>query len=283
MAETTLNNDLSAIPVSSRLNAWLRPLITFLLITLAIVIIWQLAKDVFDLNQRKLPDLASIIQSYQVPIQEGKPTLGAMLLSASIFTLREAVLGFVVGALLGFLLAILFAHSRLLERGFMPYVVASQTVPILAIAPMVVIWLKAGWLSVTVISAYLTFFPVTINTLRGLQSVAPTAVELMDSYAASRWQILTKLRIPNALPYIFTALKVSATSSIVGAIIGELPSGLQDGLGYQILNYSQYYLQGPERLWATVFVAALLGILAFLLVSAAEKLIVRWSPPEANS
>lgn len=283
MAETTLNNDLSAIPVNNRLNTWLRPVITFLLITAAIVVIWQVVKDVFDLTERKLPDLANIIQSYQVPIQEGKPTLGAMLFNASLFTLREAVLGFAVGALLGFLLAILFAHSRLLERGFMPYVVASQTVPILAIAPMVVIWLKAGWLSVTVISAYLTFFPVTINTLRGLQSVAPTAVELMDSYAASRWQILTKLRIPNALPYIFTALKISATSSIVGAIIGELPSGLQDGLGYQILNYSQYYLQGPERLWATVFVAALLGILAFLMVSIVEKLIVRWSPPEAQS
>ena len=108
----------------------------------------------------------------------------------------------------------------------------SQTIPILAIAPMVVIWVEPeaarplqGWGAVAVIAAYLTFFPVTINTLRGLQSADPRALELMRSYAASRWAVLWKLRVPASLPYIFSALKIAATASVVGAIIGELPSG----------------------------------------------------------
>jgi NitT/TauT family transport system permease protein len=181
-----------------------------------------------------------------------------------------AFVGFVIGALLGLVLGTAFAHSALLERGLVPYVVASQTVPILAIAPMVVIWLRAGWWSVAVIAAYLTFFPVTINTLRGLRSPQPIALELMTSYAASPIQTFWKLRLPAALPFIFTALKVSATASIVGAIIGELPSGIQAGLGGAILNFNQYYITAPERLWATIVMAALVGIGFFWLIRLAE-------------
>jgi NitT/TauT family transport system permease protein len=282
MAQTTLKSDIASLHLSQPLRDRLRSGATFLAVLGGLVVIWEAIKAVFSLNERTLPHVADILSALTVPIQQGKPPLGALLWEASLFTLREAVLGFALGASIGFLLAILFAHSRLLQRGFMPYVVASQTVPILAIAPMVVIWLKSDWLEVAVISAYLTFFPVTINTLRGLQSVPATALELMQSYAAGRRQTLIKLLIPNAIPYIFTALKVSSTASVVGAIIGELPSGIQDGLGYQILNYSQYYIQGPERLWATILAAALLGIFAFLVVSGVEKLIVRWSPLDAK-
>jgi NitT/TauT family transport system permease protein len=176
-------------------------------------------------------------------------------------------------------------HSRLLQRGFLPYIVASQTIPILAIAPMVVIWVNPklppglqGWGSVAVISAYLTFFPVAVNTLRGLQSADPRALELMRSYAASRWTILWKLRVPSSLPFVFVALKVAATASVVGAIIGELPSGLQSGLGGAILNFNQYYSFEPQELWATNIVAAALGILFFVVVVLAEKLVVRRAP-----
>lgn len=282
MTETTLKNDLPRVEVNPQLSKLVRTLLIIAAVLALTVLVWQAIKAIFGLPERTLPNVGDILTAFTVPIQEGKPALGTLLFNAAVFTFREAVLGFFLGATIGFILAIVFAHSRLLERGVMPYVVASQTVPILAIAPMVVIWLKADWLSVAVIAAYLTFFPVTINTLRGLQSITPTSLELMQSYAANRWQILTKLRIPHAVPYIFTALKVSATSSVVGAIIGELPSGIQDGLGYQILNYSQYYIQGPPRLWATILVAALAGMLAFLLVAIAERIIVRWTPPEAK-
>jgi NitT/TauT family transport system permease protein len=206
----------------------------------------------------------------------------SVLLKAAAFTAREAAVGFGMGAVLGFALGVLLAHFRVLQRGLLPYVVASQTVPILVIAPMVVVYLGSrgvpAWFSVSVIAAYLTFFPVTINTIRGLQSVDRRSLELMRSYAAGGWRVLWKLRFPAALPYIFAALKISATASIVGAIIGELPSSIQDGLGGQIFNYSQYYTIQPRGLWATNVIAALLGIAFFLVVLLAEKLVVRRAP-----
>lgn len=225
-----------------------------------------------DLN---LPHLWEIGSAFTNPARRNGPPLISILASAALFTFREALVGFALGSLSGLMLGTVFAHYRVLERGCMPYVVASQTVPILAIAPMVIIWLKAGWISVAVISAYLTFFPVTINTLRGLNSADPTALDLMHSYAATRWQILWKLRFPAALPYIFTALKISATASIVGAIIGELPSGIRDGLGGAILNFNQYYISSPGRLWATILMSAVVGIAFFLLVTLVEWLVLR--------
>jgi NitT/TauT family transport system permease protein len=204
------------------------------------------------------------------------------LLHAAAFTAKEAAVGFAIGAVVGFVLGGLLSESRLLQRGFLPYVVASQTVPILAVAPIVVVYLGTlqvpAWLSVAVIAAYLTFFPVTINTLRGLQSADRRAVELMRSYAAGRWKILWKLRVPAALPYIFAALKVSATASVVGAIVGELPSSIQDGLGGKIIVFNQYYSLDPTQLWATNLIAALLGIAFFLVVVAAERIVVRRAP-----
>ncbi|MCZ0940874.1 MAG: ABC transporter permease subunit, partial [Caldilineaceae bacterium] len=169
-------------------------------------------------DDRAMPHVWDILQTIFEPPRRGSGTiLLTILLRASLFTLQEAVFGFLFGGCLGFVLGVAFAHSGLLERGLLPYVVASQTVPLLAIAPMVVIWLGGSWFSVAVIAAYLTFFPVTINTLQGLRSPEPTAIELMHSYAATPWEILWKLRVPAALPYIFTALKVSATASVVGA------------------------------------------------------------------
>jgi NitT/TauT family transport system permease protein len=195
--------------------------------------------------------------------------------SAAIVTMQAAFVGFVIGTLLGLVLGTIFAHSNLLERALVPYVVASQTIPILAIAPMVVIWLNAGWWSVAILAAYLCFFPVTINTLRGLRSPDPRAIELMKSYAASRWTTLWKVRFPSAMPYIFTALKIAATTSIVGAIIGELPSGLGEGLGRVILNFNSEYAIRPPKLWATILFVALVGILFFITVSLVERIMTR--------
>jgi len=232
----------------------------------------------FPVNELTMPHLHEIVGQLFEPARVNGPLLGEILFDSALFTAREAAAGFALGALIGFLLGTVLAHSRLLQRGFLPYIVASQTVPILAIAPMVVVWLKAGWISVAVIAAYLTFFPVAINTLRGLQSADPRALDLMRSYAASPWAVLWKLKVPASLPYIFTALKVSATASVVGAIIGELPSSIQDGLGGAILNFNQYYTLEPASLWATNLVAALLGITFFLAVALVERLVVRRAP-----
>jgi NitT/TauT family transport system permease protein len=224
-----------------------------------------------DLN---MPHLWDIGAAFLKPARRNGPLLLTVLAEAAMFTLREAVVGFAIGALLGFLLGTVCAYSSMLERGLMPYVVASQTVPILAIAPMVVVWLQAGWWSVAIIAAYLAFFPVTINTLRGLRACDPDALALMHSYAASRWATLWKLRMPVAMPYMFTALKISATTSVVGAIIGELPSGISDGLGGAILNFNQYYISGPAKLWATIVMTALVGILFYLAIALGESVLL---------
>jgi NitT/TauT family transport system permease protein len=225
-----------------------------------------------DLN---MPHLWDIGGAFLKPSHRHGPLLIRVLSAAALFTMGEAVVGFAIGGLLGLALGTVFAHAPLLERSLVPYVVASQTVPILAIAPMVVVWLQAGWWSVAIIAAYLAFFPVTINTLGGLRSPDSAAVDLMRSYAASRWTTLWKLRLPAAMPYIFTALKIAATTSVVGAIIGELPSGRRDGLGGAILNFNQYYISGPAKLWATIALAALLGICFFVALAQGESLLLR--------
>jgi NitT/TauT family transport system permease protein len=236
----------------------------------------------FIVDDTSMPHIHTCIQAlFERPNPEA-PLLVVTLLKAAVFTGKEAALGFAMGATGGFVLGALLAHSRMLQRGFLPYVVASQTVPILAIAPMVVVWLSSvhvtAWISVAVISAYLTFFPVSISTLRGLQAADHRAVELMRSYAANRWTVLWKLRFPTSLPYLFSALRISATASIVGAIIGELPSSISGGLGGAILNFAQYYSFQPQNLWATNIIAALLGISFFLVVVGAEKIVVRRAP-----
>jgi NitT/TauT family transport system permease protein len=236
----------------------------------------------FPVNERTMPHIHDIVWQLFEPSRRNGPLLIDVLLDSAWFTAKEAAVGFLMGAAFGFAIGIVLAHSRLLQRGFLPYVVASQTVPILAIAPMVVVWLGSrglpGWFSVAVISAYLTFFPVTINTLRGLRSADPRAVELMRSYAGSTWTILWKLRVPASLPFVFTALKIAAPAAVVGAIIGELPSSIQDGLAGAILNFNQYYVTSPESLWATNIVAAALGITFFVVVALAERLVVRRAP-----
>jgi NitT/TauT family transport system permease protein len=236
----------------------------------------------FPVNDTTMPHIHAILAQLFEPSRANGPMLIHVLFDSAVFTAKEAATGFVLGAVVGFALAILLAHSRLLERGLLPYIVASQTVPILAIAPMVVVWMGSlgspAWFSVAIIAAYLTFFPVTINSLRGLLSVDPRALELMRSYAGNRWQILWKLRVPASLPYLFSALRVAAAGCVVGAIVGELPSSIQDGLGGAILNFAQYYSFQPKNLWATNVVAAALGILFFVAVVLLERLVVRRAP-----
>jgi NitT/TauT family transport system permease protein len=237
----------------------------------------------FVVDNTSMPHVSTIVQAlFQQPTAGVGDVLIVQLLHAALFTAKEAAIGFVLGASVGFALGVFMSQWKILQRGLLPYVVASQTVPILAVAPIVVVYLGslhvAAWFSVSVIAAYLTFFPVAINTLRGLLSTDRRAVELMRAIAASRWKILWKLRVPAALPYIFSALKVSATACVVGAIIGEAPSSIQEGLGGYIVNFNQYYTLSPQNLWATNVIAAALGIAFFLVVVIAEKLVVTRAP-----
>jgi NitT/TauT family transport system permease protein len=236
----------------------------------------------FPVNETNMPHIHDMLNALTKPLQPGGPLLIQEEWHWALFTAKEALLGFVIGGLVGFGLAVLLAHSVLLRRGLLPYIVVSQTVPILAVAPMVVVGLGTKgvtpWVSVSVIAAYLTFFPVAMNTLRGLLSPRPRDLELMRSYAADRRSVLWKLRLPTSLPFLFTALKISATASVIGAIIGETPASIQDGLGGAIVNFNQYYATGPERLWATNIVCAALGLAFFGAVVLVEHLVLRRAP-----
>ncbi len=281
----------------------MRPVVGFVAIVALLLVAWELAKWLagdpwrFDsilgtgitidhvppfritpFNDINLPHVWDIGLEFFATDARGDTRL-AVLVGAGLFTLRNAALGFAIGASVGLLLAIAIVHLRLLERALVPLLVVSQTIPIIAIAPLIVIGLRADWLGVAVVTSYLTFFPVTIAATRGLRSYDPRAHELLVSYAATRGQILRKLRLPASTPYLFTAVKIAATGSIVGAIVGELPSGITGGLARQILTGMQYYTLGPGYLWAAVIVASALGVAAFLLVVVVERWVLRDSQP----
>jgi NitT/TauT family transport system permease protein len=234
-------------------------------------------------NDLNLPHWFNILAALLAPVQRNQEaSLAQFLAGAAFYTWREAAIGFVVGALLGLVLATIFVHWRLLERAFVPYVVASQTIPIVALAPMIVYAFGPNVTSVVVIASYLTFFPVTIAMIRGLRAPDPRALELMRSYAAGRWAVYRKVRLPASLPYLFTALKIAATASIVGAIIGEGPGGIPDGLGRAIINFNQQYITGPEKLWAAILISSLLGISFFVVIRVAELVVLRGRPAAAE-
>jgi NitT/TauT family transport system permease protein len=282
-----------------RLSGALRSVAAFLAILALLAVAWEAAKwlagdplrqtpwgaldpphippfTVKQFNDTNLPHVWEVVGAFFRPATRNSPfSLGAVLIDAAVFTGRNALVGFAIGAVFGLLLAVAFVHSRLLERALVPYVIASQTVPIIALAPMLVLWVGTGWTSVALVSAYLTFFPVTIAGIRGLTSPDPRSLELMRSYAA-RWStVLWKVRFPAALPYLFTAAKISATASVVGAIVGEEPTGIRGGLGRAILEFNTQYTTGPQKLWATVVVAAALGIIFFAAVRLTEMVVLR--------
>ena len=248
----------------------------YAVLVVLVIVIWEGSKAIFAIPDYKLPHLSQIAEAFVRPTPKG-PTWQVLLYDAA-YTMLEAVTGFVVGGIVGFLFAVLFVHLPIARRGLLPFVIASQTVPIIAIAPMIVVGLgqlgAPPWVPKASIAAYLTFFPVTINVLRGLESVDRDALALMKSYAATHLQIFTKLRLPNSTPYLFTALKIASTASVIGAIIGELPVGSKHGIGVQIVIGSQYNTFNPGFLWATIVVAALLGLMFYGAVALAEKLVV---------
>jgi len=249
-------------------------------VAVAIAVLWEGAKTLFAIPAWKLPHLHEIAGDFVRRTGTDQLYLWVIAQNAGV-TALESLIGFALGSAVGLVLAIALSHSRVLERGLLPYVVASQTVPILAIAPMIVVWLGTTWFSKAVIAAYLTFFPVTINMLRGLRAVDADALALMHALAATRAQVLVKLRLPASLPYLFTALRLSATASVIGAIVGELPVGSRYGMGVVIINAAQYYNWRPANLWSAMLVSALIGIVFYHLVAVVERRVVSWQPAAA--
>jgi NitT/TauT family transport system permease protein len=192
-------------------------------------------------------------------------------------TLSSTLVGFALGTALGIVLAVLVVHVKTLERSLMPWVISSQTIPILAIAPIVIVVLGSigitGLLPKSIISAYLCFFPITIGMVKGLNSPDPMQRDLMRTYSASGAQTLWKLRLPASVPYLFAGLKVAVAISLVGAIVGELPTGAQAGLGARLLAGS--YFGQTIQIWAALFGAAILASLLVATVGLVERLVNR--------
>jgi NitT/TauT family transport system permease protein len=195
------------------------------------------------------------------------PTSKKSLFFHAWVTLSSTLLGFAIGSGLGIFLAVLIVHVRSLELSLMPWIVGSQTIPILALAPMVVVTFAAfnvtGLLPKAFISTYLSFFPITVGMVKGLRSADPYHLDLMRTYSASGWSVFWKLRWQSALPFLFVSMKIGIAASLVGAIVAELPTGAVSGLGARLLSGS-YYGQ-TIQIWSALIAASIMaGLLVFL-------------------
>jgi len=218
-------------------------------------------------------------------------TVFAAVVAATWYSFRVALLGLLIGVALGLLLAIVMARFNLMRKAWVPYLIASQTVPLIALAPVTVSWggkLSIGgfhfqkWMSAALLSAFLAFFPVAVGALRGLSSPKPESLELMDSYAASWWQGFRKLRLPSSVPYLIPALRLAAAAAVVGVVVSEISIGIPSGIGRLILAYSQEGTSDPAKVYTAVFGAAVLGLTMAALIALVDFVMTRNRQPEAS-
>lgn len=254
-------------------NAWIPPLVVFLLFILC----WQFGPPLLNIKSYLLPTPADI---FQASIENWEN-----LKSSAIRTIFESVFGFILSVIGGVAGAIVMASSKILERSLYPYAIILQTIPIVAIAPIIVIWFGSGMNAIVIIAFTIGFFPMLSNTLIGLNATDRGMINLLHLYKASKWQIMWKVRIPSALPYIAAGLKISCTLAVVGAIVGEYIAGIgggEGGLGYAITVASSR-LETPY-LFACGISASILGIVFFLLVQLFSKwLLGSWHESEMKN
>ena len=235
------------------------------LILISLVGIWELTVHLFNVPLWQLPPPSAIEQELV--------NNWSLLWLHTAVTLEEVILGFSVALIAGIVLAIGIAYSKILERSIYPIIIASQTIPVIAIAPLLLIWIGYGILPKVIVVAITSFFPITVNSVDGIKSVDADMVNMMRTMGASKWQIFTKLQIPNAMPYLFSGIKVGVSISVIGAVIGEWV-GASKGLGY-LITYSQPLFL-TARVFAAIFILSVMGIGLFLLASLAERLMLPW-------
>jgi NitT/TauT family transport system permease protein len=232
----------------------------------------DLIKGTWSMERPVLPAPDQIAVDLWKSTVELKVTSKRSLIYHTYITASATLVGFAFGALLGILLAAGIVHVRTLDRSLMPWIIASQTVPILAIAPMIIVILASvgvtGLVPKAIISMYLCFFPVAIGMVKGLRSPDPLQMDLMRTYNASQWQVFWKLRVPASIPFLFTSLKVAIAISLVGAIVGELPTGAEGGLGSRMLAGS-YYGQ-MVQIWSCLVLASILGMIMVYTIAGFE-------------
>jgi NitT/TauT family transport system permease protein len=252
-----------------RIGRGVRDWVPAVIVFVAGIALWEGLVQGLDIQNFLLPPPSDIVETLW--------TERETLWSAGWFTFKEALGGWVIGCGAAVLAALVLARWKLLAAALMPYAIAANAIPIIAFAPITNNWFGTlNPLSKMVIAAVLCFFPVLVNTLRGLTSVRPQQIELMRSYAAGETQIFRRVRIPNSLPYLFTGLKVATVLAMIGAIVGDYFGGSQDALGIQIRRQAGVF--AFTEAWAAIVVASILGILFYAAVAAAERLTMGWHP-----
>jgi NitT/TauT family transport system permease protein len=236
-----------------------------LVLALVAAALWELAKWISGTDDIKMPHVWSILAYFGTTTSQDEPYSIFMLRNVW-STAKASLTGLVLGVGFGMLTGIAIARSRLIGHGLTPLVVAAQAVPIVAVAPALVLWLGTGWATKAAIATYLTYFPVTIATTRGIQAVPAESRELFHTIGASKRTVLFGLEIPFALPLIFVGLETAAAFSVVGAIVAELPFGQPDGLGVVILTSWQFYIFQPEALYCVALAACALGAVFVLAI-----------------
>lgn len=235
------------------------------LLFVAGLVIWELWVRVGDVPKYILPSVSNI----GIELSEQ----GWSLLGHLRWTMLEASLGFLVGSAAAFLAAVTFVHFRFVEGALLPWAIVLQTIPIVAIAPLLTIWFGFTLVPKVVIAAIICFFPVLVNTTRGLRSISPQALELMSVLTAGRVSVFWRLRLPSSLPYVFSGLRIASTLSVIGAIVAEF-TGADRGIGYVIIQAS--YRLDTERLFAGLVLSSAGGIAFFVLIGILEKATIRW-------
>jgi NitT/TauT family transport system permease protein len=302
-----MTNSALALPVSEAGTLRQHPLFVryapIATIVLALIVIWYVAavlmnlslvRDAFEREETPytvsdliegtmsaerplLPAPHQVINAFVDSVFGYAPTAPRSLVYHSVVTLSATLLGFLLGALLGIVLALMIVHSRVLEKSLLPWIICSQMVPILALAPIFVVVLGAiglqGLLPKSIISAYLCFFPITIGMVKGFTAPDPMQLDLMRTWSATPRQVLSKLRWPSAVPFLFASLKVAITISLIGAIVAELPTGAEAGIGARLLAGS-YYGQ-TIQIWAALLAAAVLASGLIGLVDLTERGVAR--------
>jgi len=255
--------------VGRRVSDWLPALV----VLVGVIALWEGLIRALDVQAFLLPKPSAIATTFWDTRHE--------LWTAGWFTFQEALGGFLLGSGLAILVALVLARWRILGTALLPFAIAANAIPIIAFAPITNTWFSPlNKSSKIVIAAVLCFFPVLVNTLRGLTSVNPRALELMHSYAAGQAEIFRRVRIPTALPFIFTGLKVATVLAMIGAVVGEYFGGALNALGVLILTRARVF-QFDEA-WAGIFVACLLGLVLYIAVAALERLTLRWVPSTSD-
>ena len=265
-----------------------------------VVVMWELVKWLgdfapmpFNTSDMTMPHVWTMVAAMGEPEVRGSDsTVLDAVVSAAFRSLTLALGGFIIGVAVGLLLAMIMQRFLFAERGLLPFVIASQTVPLIALAPLIVgigNRIQVGpvqWnttYSVMFIAAYLAFFPLSVGALRGIQAPSPTSLELMRSYAASPNQMLRKLRFPSSIPYLVPALKVSAAAAVVGTVVAEISTGVRGGIGRLLIEYARQITSQPSKVYVAVFGAIALGLIVAALVTALDLYLTRNLPKESKA